>query len=101
MELRTINIYDVIDSRRVGRAQYFIVAFCALIMLFDGFDIQVISFIVPVLAKEWHLPKSVIGSIFSAVFAGLLIGNFGIPFSDSERKRWRSSRRLLLVSLRY
>jgi MFS transporter, AAHS family, 4-hydroxybenzoate transporter len=80
MELRTINIYDVIDSRRVGRAQYFIVAFCALIMLFDGFDIQVISFIVPVLAKEWHLPKSVIGSIFSAVFAGLLIGNFGIPF---------------------
>jgi AAHS family 4-hydroxybenzoate transporter-like MFS transporter len=80
MEMRKVNVYDLIDSRRVGRAQYLIIAFCALIMLFDGFDIQVISFIVPVLAKEWHLPKSVIGSIFSAVFFGLLIGNFGIPF---------------------
>jgi benzoate transport len=80
METRQVNIYDLIDSRRVGRAQYFIVAFCALIMLFDGFDIQVISFIVPVLAKEWHLPKAALGSIFSAVFFGLLIGNFGISF---------------------
>jgi AAHS family 4-hydroxybenzoate transporter-like MFS transporter len=80
MDVRQLNIYDLIDSRRVGKAQYFIVAFCALVMLFDGFDIQVMSFVVPVLAKEWHLPKAVIGSIFSAVFFGLLIGNFGIPF---------------------
>jgi AAHS family 4-hydroxybenzoate transporter-like MFS transporter len=80
MEMRQINIYDLIDSRRISRRQYFIVAFCALLMLFDGFDTQIISFIVPVLAKEWHLPKSDLGPIFSAVFFGLLIGNFGIPF---------------------
>ncbi|WP_201319648.1 MFS transporter, partial [Burkholderia sp. E168m30] len=81
MEIRKINVYDIIDSRRIGRRQYFIVAFCALLMLFDGFDTQVISFIVPVLAKEWQLPKAVFGAIFSAVFFGLLIGNFGIPFA--------------------
>jgi MFS family permease len=81
VEIRKINVYDIIDSRRIGRRQYFIVAFCALLMLFDGFDTQVISFIVPVLAKEWQLPKAVFGAIFSAVFFGLLIGNFGIPFA--------------------
>ncbi|WP_175695966.1 MFS transporter [Burkholderia ambifaria] len=81
MEIRKINVYDLIDSRRIGRRQYFIVAFCALLMLFDGFDTQVISFIVPVLAKEWQLPKTVFGAIFSAVFFGLLIGNFSIPFA--------------------
>jgi benzoate transport len=84
MEIPQVNIYDLIDSRRIGRRQYFIVAFCALLMLFDGFDTQVISFIVPVLAMEWQLPKAVFGAIFSAVFFGLLIGNFGIPFATQR-----------------
>jgi AAHS family 4-hydroxybenzoate transporter-like MFS transporter len=80
METRQVNFYELIESCKIGRRQYFIVGFCALLMLFDGFDTQVISFIVPVLAKDWHLPKSVLGSIFSAAFFGLLIGNFSIPF---------------------
>jgi MFS transporter, AAHS family, 4-hydroxybenzoate transporter len=78
--LRQVNFHDVIDSHSIGRRQYVILAFCSLLMLFDGFDTQVISFIVPVLAKEWHLPKAAFGPIFSAVFFGLLIGNFGVPF---------------------
>jgi len=36
MEMRKVNVYDLIDSRRVGRAQYLIIAFCALIMLFPS-----------------------------------------------------------------
>lgn len=84
MEVRQIlgenNVYDLIDSRQTDRRQSFIVIFCALLMLFDGFDTQVISFIVPALAKEWHLSKSIFGSVFSADFFGLLLGNFGIPF---------------------
>lgn len=53
-------------------------------MMIDGFDTQVISFIVPVLAKQWQLPKAVLGSIFSAAFFGLLIGNFGVPFVSRQ-----------------
>jgi AAHS family 4-hydroxybenzoate transporter-like MFS transporter len=47
-------------------------------MLFDGFTTQAFSYIVPVLASDWHLPKFVLGSIFSSVLIGLMIGNFGI-----------------------
>jgi AAHS family 4-hydroxybenzoate transporter-like MFS transporter len=78
METQKINIHDVIDERRIGPTQYVALALCALLMLFDGFNTQTISYIVPVLANEWHLPKSILGPIFSAAFVGLLIGNFGI-----------------------
>jgi hypothetical protein len=54
MQARQVNVYDLIDSHRIGRREYLIVGFCALLMLFDGFDTQGISFIVPVLAKDWR-----------------------------------------------
>lgn len=78
MEARKVNIHDVIDDHRIGCTQYVALLLCALLMLFDGFNTQTISYIVPVLADEWHLPKSILGTIFSAAFVGLLIGNFGI-----------------------
>jgi len=78
MESRKVYIHDVIDQSRIGRAQYIALALCALLMLFDGFTTQAFSYIVPVLANDWHLPKSVLGSIFSSVLIGLMIGNFGI-----------------------
>ena len=78
METRTLNIHDIIDRHRIGRTQYVALGLCALLMLFDGFNTQTISYIVPVLAKDWHLPKSILGTIFSAAFVGLLIGNFGV-----------------------
>jgi benzoate transport len=80
VETQQVNFHEIIDTSRIGRRQYVILAFCSLLMLFDGFDTQVIAFIVPVLATHWHLPKSAFGPIFSAVFFGLLIGNFGVPF---------------------
>ncbi len=78
METHTLNIHDIIDRHRIGRTQYVALGLCALLMLFDGFNTQTISYIVPVLAKDWHLPKSILGTIFSAAFVGLLIGNFGV-----------------------
>jgi len=82
MESRRVYIHDVIDHSQIGRAQYAALALCALLMLFDGFTTQAFSYIVPVLANEWHLPKSILGTIFSAVLIGLMIGNFGIsPFA--------------------
>ncbi|GAB2872785.1 aromatic acid/H+ symport family MFS transporter [Paraburkholderia jirisanensis] len=78
MAAANVNIHDVIDREPIGRTQVVALALFALLLLFDGFNIQATSYIVPVLAKEWHLPKSILGSIFSAAFVGLLIGNFCI-----------------------
>jgi AAHS family 4-hydroxybenzoate transporter-like MFS transporter len=47
-------------------------------MFLDGFDTQAISYIVPVLSKDWHLPREILGSIFSAALVGLMIGYLAI-----------------------
>jgi AAHS family 4-hydroxybenzoate transporter-like MFS transporter len=73
-----VNIHDVIDRESVKKTQVVALVLLALLLLSIGYDIQVASYIVPVLAKEWHLPKPILGTIFSAAFVGLLIGNFGI-----------------------
>jgi benzoate transport len=78
MAAASYNIHDVIDREPIGKKQIVALILFALLLLFDGFNIQATSYIVPVLAKEWHLPKSILGTIFSAAFVGLLIGNFGI-----------------------
>lgn len=78
METSSADIHDLIDRHKPGRSQYIALLLCAALMLFDGFNTQTISYIVPVLAHDWHLPKSELGTIFSSAFVGLLIGNFGI-----------------------
>jgi AAHS family 4-hydroxybenzoate transporter-like MFS transporter len=80
VETRQVNFHEIIDSSAIGGRQYVILAFCSLLMLFDGFNTHVISFIAPVMAKQWHWLKDAFGPIFSAVFFGLLIGHFGVAF---------------------
>ena len=96
MESRKVYIHDVIDHSRVGRAQYVALALCALLMLFDGFTTQAFSYIVPVLANDWHLPKSILGTIFSSVLIGLMIGNFGVSplakrFGTKKMTAWSTA----------
>jgi MFS transporter, AAHS family, 4-hydroxybenzoate transporter len=78
MESGRVNIHEVIDREPIHRTQYVILGLYALLMLFDGFNTQTINYIVPFLAEEWHLPRSILGTIFSAALIGLLIGNFGV-----------------------
>jgi AAHS family 4-hydroxybenzoate transporter-like MFS transporter len=74
----TVNVQDVIESNKVGRGQWLIVTLCAMVMFLDGFDTQVVSYIAPVLAKQWHFSPEILGSIFSATFVGLMIGYLAI-----------------------
>ncbi|SAL01236.1 MFS transporter [Caballeronia ptereochthonis] len=79
----SISVSDIIERQRINRRQYLIVLLCALLMFLDGFDTQAVSYIVPVLAKSWHLPREILGSIFSAALVGLMVGYLAIsPLSS-------------------
>jgi MFS transporter, AAHS family, 4-hydroxybenzoate transporter len=73
-----IDVVDVIEHQKVGRGQCLVVLLCALLMFIDGFDTQAVSYIVPALARDWHLPRAILGSIFSAALVGLMIGYLAI-----------------------
>jgi MFS transporter, AAHS family, 4-hydroxybenzoate transporter len=74
----SIDVTEIIERQRINGRQYLIVLLCALLMFLDGFDTQAVSYIVPVLAKTWHLPREILGSIFSAALVGLMVGYLAI-----------------------
>lgn len=79
----SIDIADFIERQKIGPGQCVVVLLCALVMFLDGFNTQVISYIVPALSKEWHLPREILGSIFSAALVGLMVGYLAVaPLSS-------------------
>ena len=80
---RTVHVPDVINNGRIGAFQYLIVLLCGLVMFIDGFDTQAISYMAPLIAKEWGLSRALLGPIFSSALVGLMIGYLVLsPFSD-------------------
>jgi MFS transporter, AAHS family, 4-hydroxybenzoate transporter len=91
------DAFDVpafINARPIGAIQYGIVILCGMVMFLDGFDTQAISYMAPMIAKEWGLSRDVLGPIFSSALAGLMVGYLVLsPLSDQL-----GHRRLILVS---
>ena len=85
---------DIINREKVGALQYLVVSLCGLVMFLDGFDTQAISYMAPLIAKEWNLSRQVLGLIFSSALTGLMAGYLVLsPLSDRF-----GHRRILLVS---
>jgi AAHS family 4-hydroxybenzoate transporter-like MFS transporter len=93
----TQDAFDVpafVNSRPIGAVQYGVVVLCALVMFLDGFDTQAISYMTPMISKEWGLSREVLGPIFSSALTGLMVGYLVLsPLSDRF-----GHRRLILFS---
>ena len=66
MAAPTMHVPDIINEGRISAFQYMIVLLCALVMLIDGFDTQAISYMAPLMAKEWGVSRVLLGPIFAS-----------------------------------
>lgn len=71
---KPIDVVAVIDSSKVGPLILGVVALCAGVSFLDGFDILAISYVAPVIAREWSLAKEAFGPIFAAHYIGAAAG---------------------------
>ena len=69
-----LDIDDFIDTSPVTRLHLVVAVFGTLVMFVDGFNIQVIGYIAPQLAKDWQIPKQLLGPIFSSGLFGVFCG---------------------------
>ncbi|MCP5143980.1 MAG: MFS transporter [Gammaproteobacteria bacterium] len=77
----------VVDKAPVS-FQFAIIGICFLITVIDGFDILSISFIAPIIAREWGLSDVELGVIFSSGLAGMTLGAlFLSPIGDILGRR--------------
>ena len=71
---RVLDTDDVINQSGISWLQILVGVFGACILFVDGFNTQVIGYIAPRIAQDWHLPRDVLGWILAADKIGLLIG---------------------------
>lgn len=94
MNSDSIEVSEMFDNRKVSGFQYMVVALCGLVLFIDGFDTQAMSYILPLLAKEWAIPADMMGTIFSSTLVGLMAGYLVLaPLSDKF-----GHRRVILAS---
>lgn len=92
---QSLHVPSFIDTRPISVSQYGITFLCGLVMFLDGFDTQSISYMAPLIGKEWHLSHELLGPIFCSALGGLLIGYlFFSPLSDKF-----GHRRVMLISI--
>ncbi len=83
-----------LEDRMTG-PQVLAVAVCIFINMLDGFDVLVISFAGPAIAKVWNLAPGQLGLLFSSGLVGMMLGSlFLAPLADRIGRR-----PIVLVSL--
>jgi hypothetical protein len=84
---------DVINASRIGRLQIMVGVLAALILVVNGYNVQVISYVAPQIARDWNIPREVLGWIGRRQVrtdGGLLIGRrcpLFRPQADRDRPR--------------
>lgn len=95
-----MQLIDDIRARPMSLFQTRAVLICILINFIDGFDVLAIAFAAPEIAIEWSLQPAVLGVVFSAGLAGMVVGAlFLSPFADRYGRRTLILTGLVIISI--
>jgi len=76
-ERRSVPVSAVLDRIPVGRFHRRLLAICGTAWAFDGMEVILISFTLPVLLDAWALDGLAAGVLGSASLMGMIAGNWG------------------------
>ena len=77
------EVTELIDERPVGGFHVGLMVLCALVLVFDGYDLQVMALAVPSIAESWGVAPSRFGFALSASLIGMGLGaGFLAPLGD-------------------
>ncbi len=80
--------------------QMSMILLCFLITVIDGYDILSISYVAPIIAREWELTGVELGFIFSSGLVGMTLGALVLsPLGDLYGRRTAILLMLLLISV--
>lgn len=72
---RSIDVRAVLDRPRLGAFRLRVFAVCWAIALLDGFDVQAMAFVAPVLSASWGIAPALMGQVLTASLFGLMLGS--------------------------
>ena len=70
-----VNVAELIDNSKIGSFHAAIGVLCGMCLMIDGFDVQAMGYAAPALIRDWQIPGSGMGPVFSAALFGILVGS--------------------------
>lgn len=86
--MRTIDVTALLDGARCNAFHLRVLFWCALIIIFDGYDLVIYGVVLPALMQAWGLTAVQAGLLGSCALVGMMLGAlfFG-PLSDRIGRR--------------
>ncbi|MEB2623708.1 MFS transporter, partial [Pseudomonas sp. YuFO8] len=72
--MRTIDVSALIDGARFNSFHARVLFWCALIIIFDGYDLVIYGVVLPSLMAEWGLSSLQAGALGSCALVGMMLG---------------------------
>ena len=73
----------LLDRPGISGFQITVALLSALVLFLDGFDTQAVNYAAPLIGQELHLSRALLGPVFSAGLAGLMVGYLVLsPLAD-------------------
>jgi len=91
--MNELNISRLVDNARLRPFHFWLILWCVLAMMADGFDLLNASIAGPALIKEWNIDRAALGPVFSASLVGFFVG---APFFGYLGDRF--GRRVAIIS---
>jgi AAHS family benzoate transporter-like MFS transporter len=97
--MRAVDSNKLIDEARFNRFHLRVLFWCALIIIFDGYDLVIYGVVLPVLMQQWNLTPLQAGSLGSYALFGMMLGAmiFG-PAADRYGRKWMIASCIVLFS---
>ena len=74
MTTENVDINSVVDHAKFTPFHFNVVAWCLLIILFDGYDLAINGVVLPLLMQDWGLSAVQAGMLASTALAGMMFG---------------------------
>ncbi|MGF6637329.1 MFS transporter [Paraburkholderia sp. MM6662-R1] len=87
--MRQIDIHAMANEARLNAFHYRALIVCALIMMFDGYDLVVAGMALPWTMKEMVISSTSAGFLVSSALVGMMLGNVLLgTMADRIGRRW-------------
>ncbi len=81
--MKTVDVHRLIDEAKFNKFHFTVLFWCALVIIFDGYDLVIYGVVLPKLMEQWALTPIQAGALGSYALFGMMFGAliFG-PLSD-------------------
>jgi AAHS family benzoate transporter-like MFS transporter len=98
--MRQIDLHELADEARFNRFHALVLFWCALIIVFDGYDLAVVGVALPSIMKDMGVAPANAGFMVSSALFGMMFGAIFLgTLADRIGRRWTISICILLFSV--